>query len=403
MKITCPSCSVHISIDQKVLAALAGKTHFACPSCQATVCVPGRTPSLATAHRGLNRNMLILGSAALLVLGGLGFFLASHKSGDTTNTSVQNIHNDIFNNSYFTQLIGTGATTREYLEAISDIRPYEGGFIGISAEPFDWTQAIEIANRTGSVVLDSGVADNGDQKKLLSWIQATFSKDISMPLWMDQKAKPSVFLSTEVLAVTSINSKRRVLLHWKPTMLAKEPLPWVVPTIPKPDADGWITLFDGSNLYASSPENSEKIKIEDGCLSVDSSWVRFNFIARNVAIRTQVKRLSASDIVLGCRAGILDRKVEAWLETKYSKGGRFSIGSVIDSKWEIVNKDAPVDYNDFFKFELIAMENKITAFANDQEVNSAVISEVEKAGSFGVQSLFGISLFRSIQVKILDE
>lgn len=224
MKVTCPSCSVHIRIDQEVLAALDGKTHFACPSCQAEVAVPSRTPDRASAFRGLNRNLLILGSVALLVLGGLGFYLASQKSGDTTNTT-QNIRNEIINNSYFQSLIATGVTTMKDLDAVSAIRPYGDGFIGISSEPLDWQQANDLAKRTGSVVLSADIAAAAGNQELVSWLTSTFPQETGSPLWMTTEGSPSVLASAEVLAVSGTDGVRRVLLRWHPSIQSQTDIP----------------------------------------------------------------------------------------------------------------------------------------------------------------------------------
>ena len=126
MKTACPHCTQHISIEPETHAELRGQEHFPCPACGGLVPVPQPTstmpvapartdadtanlqstptPSaantLAQAHRGLNRNLLILGSAALLVLGGLCFFVASRQQGDT-KTNMSNVNNEIINNTYF--------------------------------------------------------------------------------------------------------------------------------------------------------------------------------------------------------------------------------------------------------------------------------------------------------------
>jgi hypothetical protein len=107
MTTTCPHCQAEIEIDLATLASLQGQENFACPLCGGPIPVPkmpagpvkvsaaaairpsqvSAMPSaatLASAHRGLNRNFLILGSVVLLVLGGIGIFLASQKSGDKT-------------------------------------------------------------------------------------------------------------------------------------------------------------------------------------------------------------------------------------------------------------------------------------------------------------------------------
>lgn len=104
----CPHCQAEIEIDPVTLAALQGHENFACPACEELVAVPvSRAPVKVTAasiratttvakpsvaKKSPNSNLLILGAAALLILVGLGFFLASKKSGDT-NTTAQGLQN----------------------------------------------------------------------------------------------------------------------------------------------------------------------------------------------------------------------------------------------------------------------------------------------------------------------
>jgi hypothetical protein len=98
-----PHCQVQIDIEPESLAALQGHANFLCPSCEGLVPVPPvtrhpvkftaaaavrpakplRSSAVPSALHGLNRNLLIVGSIALLVLGGLGFFLTSRRSGDS--------------------------------------------------------------------------------------------------------------------------------------------------------------------------------------------------------------------------------------------------------------------------------------------------------------------------------
>lgn len=210
MTTPCPHCQVAIQIDSSTLAAFAGRNHFNCPACQGLVALPQRPTNVASAHRGINRNLLILGSVALIVLGGIGFFLASQKSGDT-NTTVQNIRNEIINNTYFQNLIATGVTTKEDLEAIGDIRPHKDGFIGISASKLDWKEAKALAARTGSVIIDAG-SDN----ELSSWLVKTFTLSSTSPAWIRSREDVGLLTNEGPVALKDADGLRKVLLHWKP-------------------------------------------------------------------------------------------------------------------------------------------------------------------------------------------
>ncbi|MBC7979442.1 MAG: hypothetical protein H7Y36_02655 [Armatimonadetes bacterium] len=239
MKTTCPHCSVHIEIDEETLAALQSQAHFQCPGCNSLVPVPKTTvprPAVkltaiavsipptrvtgslsssahTTADRGMNRNFLILGSAALLVLGGLGFLLASQKSGDSHVTNT-NIDNDIINNSYFQNLITSGVTTKKDLQAITGIRAYGDGFVGISMETVTWEQARDLAKRTASEIIAIENGPAGSQQLLVEWLKANFSSHLSADAWVRQNSEPRILKGSDVPAVTDMDHPRKVLLHW---------------------------------------------------------------------------------------------------------------------------------------------------------------------------------------------
>ncbi len=210
----CPHCQAEIEIDAETQAALSGQSHFACPACQGAVAVPGRSQAPSSAHRGINRNLLILGALALLVLGGIGIFLASQKAGDT-NTVVQNIRNEILNNTYFTQIIADGVTTKADLEAIADIRPYGDDFIGISKEALTWEQALDLAKRTGASVLAVDDTSIKSRDELVKWLGEVFEPHLSSPVWVREQGQPGVLASAEILAVKKTDGTRKAFFHWK--------------------------------------------------------------------------------------------------------------------------------------------------------------------------------------------
>lgn len=228
MKITCPHCSQTLELETDVLAAIQGQPHFACPACEGLMAVPKATPppsapqrtgpckpgsTITTAQLGLNRNLLVLGVVTLVILGGVAAFLASKNGGNIYHT-FQNITNQIIHNSYFTQLIASGATTEKDLEAIAEIRPYGEGFIGVSKEAFDWEQAQDLAKRTGAQVLaveDSVVSS----KELLAWLKPTFSSNLHTPVWVREGREARVLTDSEILAAKAMDRQRKVLLHWQ--------------------------------------------------------------------------------------------------------------------------------------------------------------------------------------------
>ena len=238
MKTACPHCSQHIEIDGETLASLQGSSHFACPACVGAVPVPPLSGSLplapphdpetdplpvasptAHAHRGLNRNLLILGAAALLVLGGLAFFIASRKTGDTHLTQ-QTIRNEVINNTYFQQLIAAGKTTGKDLEAVELIRPYGDDFIGISKEPLSWPQALAQAKQTASEVLP---VDSGNDKAkidLIRFLSDGFPALFGSTTWVRFDGSPGVIDSPDLMPASTLERPRRALFRWSRKALA---------------------------------------------------------------------------------------------------------------------------------------------------------------------------------------
>ena len=226
MKTTCPHCSVHIDIDPETHAALQGQTYFQCPGCNGLVAVPPMSaaspqaaspapaPTLAQAHRGLNRNLLILGSAALLVLGILGVFLASRQRADTV-THITNVNREIIHNSYFQNLIASGTTTQKELEAMAVIRPFEDGFIGVSLTNLAWDDAVSLAGRVGAGLLDFGKVDYTKRNPILDWLGDNLAKHLVVPVWVQERGQPRILDGTEILSSSVLERERKAIVHWR--------------------------------------------------------------------------------------------------------------------------------------------------------------------------------------------
>ncbi len=233
MKIACPHCSQNLELDPETLSALEGASHFDCPTCGGAVEVPapvlvpakqappkGRgnpTPERVArrTQQGMSRNLLVLAVVALLAIGGVALFLASKNGGNILNT-FQNVTNQIINNSYFTQLIADGVTTKEDLESVAEIRPYGDGFIGVSKAALTWEQAQDLAKKTGAEVL--GIEDSaaGTRQQLTEWLNTTFAAHLDSTLWVRQDAQTRVLDRRDVMSVTTLDSPRNTILQWNP-------------------------------------------------------------------------------------------------------------------------------------------------------------------------------------------
>ena len=93
--ITCPHCQAELHFENdpapappvaKPIAPLKAPASLQPTSPTPREKIPSKS-KLAPSHGGLNRNFLIFGALALLALVGLGFFLASQKTGNTPPAS----------------------------------------------------------------------------------------------------------------------------------------------------------------------------------------------------------------------------------------------------------------------------------------------------------------------------
>lgn len=183
-----------------------------------------RIRALGEGLRHLNRRTLILGAAALLVLGSVTIFLATRDGGDRTVLN-QDITNDILKNKFFTDLIASGVTTKDLLRKVERIEPHGAGFIGITREALTWDKAVEFARATGSRLLavespseNRGPWDDPTMQRLVSFLEAKFPATANSTLWVMQNSSPQprVFHTPDVSAVTTPEHPRKALIDWRP-------------------------------------------------------------------------------------------------------------------------------------------------------------------------------------------
>lgn len=230
MNISCPHCTQVIELTPEVHAQLQGQPHLACPVCQGLMAVPpmpGQPPKPAPsrpqgpaikaadvakqAHRGVNRNLRIFGVVALLVLGGIGAFLAM-RSGNVFNTN-QNIQ-QIINNQFFQNLISSGKTSRQALEEMAEIRADGQDFVGVSRGKLTWQEAQDLAKRTSSQILTIEPVGNDLRKPHLDRLTKLFPVLHGLTSWVSEEDLPTLIDSPDLARATTPDRPRQALFQW---------------------------------------------------------------------------------------------------------------------------------------------------------------------------------------------
>ena len=164
--------------------------------------------------KSMNTTTLVLGTTALLILGALAFFLANRKTGDTYH-SEETITNIETNNTYFTQIIAAGLATTEDLQIISEIRPYDGGFIGVTREARSWTEVRELAEKAGASVLSVDEESAGSRAQLLTWLTSSYSTYLTSDAWVQERGEARLVQGMKVVPAAGLDEPRKALLYWK--------------------------------------------------------------------------------------------------------------------------------------------------------------------------------------------
>jgi hypothetical protein len=266
MKTTCPHCSNLLEIDAEALDSLHGQESFACPACSGAVPMPSLaelravaplktvitsenteessppdTPTTAShaPWRGMNHNFLVLGSAALLVLGVLVFIIATR---DGTNKEI--IEKKIIQkgelNEYFRQLIDKGTATEKDLEQVAGIESFGGSLIGITRDSLTFAEADALAGRVGAEILDLARVGPA-REEIASWLGRTYPDTLGKTTWIRDKGETMGFDSPDFGPVTTHDRPRRAFLYWQGNM----PTGWTWSIEPRFDE---VMPFDACGL-----------------------------------------------------------------------------------------------------------------------------------------------------------
>ena len=170
---------------------------------------------------------------------------------------------------------------------------------------------------------------------------------------------------------------------------------WVKQATPKPDAEGWITLFDGQYLYGCDPASavfkSEKVFVQGGALWVDSTVIPFNLKAREAAFRVQARKVGGQNFNIDFGRDI------GW----FNGGNFFGIGRDVNNHYEDLKTGrSTVNFNGFFEMEFLVAGGNILLVAGGKTIVKAQDEESMDEGTMGLAAFKGISVFKRVEVKL---
>ena len=180
---------------------------------------------------------------------------------------------------------------------------------------------------------------------------------------------------------------------------------WLIDELPKPDSDGWIHLFDGDRLCGSIPQSSDSqpgnVQMDGGLLRVDSAIVQFNLDCNDLEFRARLKKTSGRYVKITIRN--IARPVWQGCATFFAGDDKFFTEKIDDKEaLDLISTNAPGPYDNFFDLDITAIGDNLTLKANGKVVYSIQGSSVGYGG-IRIYSDRGTTLFKDIQVKILDK
>jgi hypothetical protein len=234
MNLTCPRCEHEFSPGPQNQPAPGADT-TACPACAEAVPLapPGRPRPVAPlrdagepdavpaapaggpappAWLRLRRVALLLGSAALLVLGAVVYFLAAHRSAETA-VVARNIVDQQVLNEHFRNLIASGRATEADLAAVAAVEAFGNCFIGLSRDALPWAEAEASAARAGGGILD--LAEVGVARAaIVAWLGRAHPDTLGKTTWISDGGRPMVIDSPDLGEVSTHERPRRAFIFW---------------------------------------------------------------------------------------------------------------------------------------------------------------------------------------------
>ncbi|MGB6221851.1 WG repeat-containing protein, partial [Haloferula sp.] len=348
MEIHCPHCSQPLLIEDAELRTLTADTEIPCPGCGGAVIVKaGELGPGVKVHRQLNRNVLILGAAALLALGGIVFVIASRLGGNDSHVD-QKIVNKLIENEFFRNLIAEGKTTEEALAEVEEAVGYGEGYVGISREELSIRDAMALAERTGAKILDPADSGQDSPLQVADWLSKTFPERKGRATWIrplfgihDKR----VIDGPDILSCSNLTSlKARVFLTWEPHGKPWKNLGWSWSIEPTYDQ---VREFDQWGLARVRQGNKWGLIDRDGAVVLPIGYAEVGPFSRYGSARIR----SASGI------GLIDEKGRVVAKPEWDDVQDFIHGFVPvkrDEKWGYLDSSGkqifPCEWDDAWRF-----------------------------------------------------
>ena len=177
--------------------------------------------------------------------------------------------------------------------------------------------------------------------------------------------------------------------------------PVISVAIPRPDAEGWITVLDHNRLYGSDPKLEQiedgRARFEDGLLRLDKTSVPIFLEAKNLIINAEVKKDTGQNLSISFRANSKGA-YSAW----HNGGESFGIGRNIDGWENIRNSRSSPSNAEFQEYEIRVDDEDIELWVNGEQIAEIEDDQIRKKGTLVLGAHKGVSYFRRVRVKVLN-
>lgn len=165
-------------------------------------------------EKGRRRGRLLFAAAVVTALAILSFFYFKPTSLpepvplDIANGSNEPVVPANFTPEiWFSKLVEHGIADAEAIKQIGEVKAYGDGFLGMSSEALSWKEAIDLAHRTGSRIVETGSV-GVNLTPFADHFRST------MGFWVKREKGPGISNLTSDRVATDSAARHHALFHW---------------------------------------------------------------------------------------------------------------------------------------------------------------------------------------------